>query len=290
MKKTLTLILALVLTAAFSVCGFAEGIEKTGCRDFASFFDADELSRVLSDTGNDTFMNQMEAAGSEETMPYKRYDVTKPDFIYRLADGEKLADMISSEYRWMVPGHNSLAMVVLTEENKWHTIGYGKYMQEILDEGIVQKDIVDDEAVNSAIEDIVSKSSASIEDIICVSSVEYFTDFVCVITADKTYLIPFGGRPDFTGLTNGTAYSPDEATDILLQTVDVIVDEEDNHDENEMQVGGIGVRVHRAKNNTNNPVNLFVLIFPAAVVAAAIVVFIIVRIKAKSNNARLYHD
>lgn len=279
MKKTFAFILALILSASLSIRSFAEEVSKTGCRDFTSFFDADELTRVLNDTANDTFMCQMAEDKSERTLPYKRYDVTNPDFIYRLADGEKLADMISSEYRWIVPGKNSVADVVMTEENKWHTIGYATYIQESLDDGSVQKDIVDDNAVNSAIEKLSGGSADEIEDVICVHSTEYFTDFVCVVMSDKTHLIPFGSRPDFTGLANGTVYSPNEATEILLQTVDVIVD--DDYDDDVTELGGLGVKLRRPKNNIK--INLLILIFPAAAAAVATVVYIVVRFKAKKQ-------
>lgn len=287
MKKSLAIILVMLLTMAISVCGFAEGVEKTGCREYTSFFDADELSRVLDDIKDDTFTvetndkEQQNGQSGEESLPYKDYYVTKEDFIYRLVDGENLTDMISSEYSWVFPGKYTVSYANIREENKWHMTEYVEYTQEILDEGIVQKDTVDDNAVNAAIAGI----SAEVEDVICVSAAAYKTDFVCIVTSEKTYLVPFGKRPDFTGLTNGTVYSPEEASEILLQTTDEIVYE--NPNEGELLVGGFGIRLYRPK---NNKVNLFIVFFPiAAAAAAAIVVFIIVRIKAKSNNARRYH-
>lgn len=280
MKNIFTIILALILTASLSICGFADETPKTGCRDYTSFFDVDELSRVLSDTANDTFMNQMETANSgadsEVTLPYKRFSVTKPDFIYRLADGEKLGDMLSSDYRWVVPGHNSAAEIVLTEENKWHTIGYSTYSQEILDQG-VEKDIVVDSALNAAFAKLSADPANDIEDVICVCSSEYASDFVCVVTRDQTYLVPFGARPDFTGLTNGAVYTPDEAAKILLQNTDEIVYEAPN--EKEIQFGGFGVKLYRPK--TDNKINVLILIIPIVVIAAVAVVFIVVRIKNK---------
>ncbi|MDE6728987.1 MAG: hypothetical protein K2J80_13790 [Oscillospiraceae bacterium] len=281
MKKILILVLALILTAAVSVCGFAEGVEKTECRDFSSFFDADELSRVLSDVSGDTFTTETNAKeqqngqSGEENVPYKRYNVTKDDFIYRLADGEKLADMISSEYSWIFPGQYTVAQADMREESKWHMTGYKEYTQEILDEGVVQKDTVDDNAVNAAIAKITSENSVEVEDVICVNTFAYRTDFVCVVTSDKTYLVPFGARPDFTGLENGAVYTPGEASEILLQTTDTIVDYDPNN--GELEIGGFGVKLYRPKKHT---INVLVLIFPAvAAVVTAIIVIFVVRFK-----------
>lgn len=281
MKKTFTFILTLFLTTAITICGFAEDVQKTECRDFPSFFDADELSRVLSDIRDDTFTKAVEETeqqngqNSEVTAPYKRYNVTKDDFVYRLAAGEKITDMISSEYSWIIPGKNTVAQVDMDEKREWHMSEYATYEQEILDEGIVQKDIVDDNAVNTAIGKILNETSAGIEDVICIGQTAYFTDFVCVVTSDKTYLIPFGARPDFTGLANGTLYSPEAAAKILLQTTDQIVDAD--YKEEGFQVGGFRVKLRESKNSS---LNLFIVIFPmVAAVAAAIPVVIVVQAK-----------
>lgn len=214
---------------------------------------------------------QQNGQSGEESLPYKEYYVTKEDFIYRLADGEKLTDMISSEYWWVFPGKYTVAYANIREENKWHMTEYKEYTQEILDEGIVQKDTVDDNAVNAAIAGI----SAEVEDVICVTAAAYRTNFVCVVTSEKTYLVPFGARPDFTELTNGTVYSPEEASEILLQTTDEIVYEDPNN--GELEIGGFGVKLYRPKKHT---INILVLIFPAAAAAAAaMIVLIAARVK-----------
>lgn len=277
MRKTFAIILAMLLTMTISVCGFAEDLEKTKCREYTSFFDADELTRVLDDVKDDTFTaetngkEQQNGQSGEESLPYKVYYVTKEDFIYRLADGEKLTDMISSEYSWVFPGKYTVSYAGISEENKWHMDEYVEYTQEILDEGIVQKNTVDDNAVNAAIAGI----SAEVEDVICVTATAYRTDFVCIVTSKETYLVPFGKRPDFTGLTNGVVYSPEEVSEILLQNTDEIVYEAPNEDE--LLVGGFGIRLYRPK---NNKVNLFIVIFPmVAAVAAAIPVVIVVQAK-----------
>lgn len=286
MKKIFTFLFAMALTAAISVCGFAEDVQNTKCREYPSFFDADELSQVLSDIRDDTFTKAVEETerqngqNSEVTAPYKRYYVTKDDFVYRLAVGEKITDMISSEYSWIIPGQNTIAQVDMNEEKEWHMTEYGEYSQEILNEGIVQKDIVDDNAVDSAIGKILNETSAKIENVICIGQTAYFTDFVCVVTSEKTYLIPFGARPDFTGLANGTLYTPKEAAKILLQTTDQIVDAD--YKEEGFQVGGFGIKFRETKKSL---VNFFIVFFPvAAAVAAAIIVVIVVLTKKRRKS------
>lgn len=294
MKRIISTFLAAALTVIFSICGYAAEPNGFDCKSYSDFFDANEYAEVIEDISGDYLMTEVNALENRSLMTYnaengaevtayKVYDITSVNFIDELSKGTKISGLLPEKYSWLIPGQNTLVNVIFNEENKWETAWFRDETQKIPN-SIVQNDVVQFDVVNSAVENLRLNSSSEVTNVVCVDLVAFRTYFVCVEFTDKTYLIPFGSRPDFTGLENGALYSPDEVEALLKQNMSEHFDQTNNtgemlyggfggliNDPGEVQFGGAEMAV---ENKIITPW-LPIIIVPAVLIAAVISIFLI---------------
>lgn len=285
MKKIILILFTAALALSVSVCGYADDVSKFDCKNYSGFFDADEFVEVNKQISGDYFINEIKSLeprsaakysvnSTSEPLAYKVYDITSIDFLDKLSEGAKVSDLLPESYSWIIPGESTVAKVIADEEKGWTTVGY-KIISHRDPDDVVKSNVVKFDVVNSAVERIRLKDRSEITDVVCVQFVGAFTYFVCITLTDKTYLIPFGSRPDFTGLENGALYLPNEAEDILKKYMPEIFEEVDlNADPLEMRIGGAGFEMWNPVEETNAPaesrkaVPLFLLVLICAAVIA----------------------
>ncbi len=291
MKKIIIILFAAVVSAAVSVTAFADNSPED-CRSFESFFDSDELAIVIEQTADDDFMKEIEYTAANvhrdnNIGEYKEYSALYPDFLDRLANGTPVKELISDEYAWIIPSGEYTADVHLNDKGEWYTVRIGRFDEEVIKRGIVKDDSVRFDQVNSAIEKI---GMSNIEDVICINMPTKYVKFVCLVS-DTTYVIPFCPRPDFNGFENGKLYTAAEANEIWFENVaskisthnaEIIngrdIDELTMDELLSLQIGGLGTGNGTATQPEvkNNMPIIPILIIPAAAIAAAITITMLV--------------
>lgn len=287
MKKIISIFLAAALTVAVSFRGYADDLSEFDCRNYSDLFDAKEYAEVISQTGGDYLMREavsLEGGSSDigKAAAYKMYYSIVPDFLGRLSEGADISELVGKDYSWLIPGENIIVKVKLDEEKVWQTVSYSIPYHD--PDGIVKSDVVEFDAVNAAVGGIDIGDPSEIKNILCVQSRVTFTYFICVMLDDETYVIPFGARPDFTGLENGALYSTDEARTIIMQNMpDIFEEVEPTDDPLEMGIGGAGFETWTPVEKTDPPAEsrkitplLPLVLISAAVIAGGITAAVLV--------------
>ncbi|MBD5129623.1 MAG: hypothetical protein HDT43_06835 [Ruminococcaceae bacterium] len=269
MKKVIAAVLSAVLSMSLTVHCFADDLAETDCRGFTEVFDSGEYDEVMKDIRGDYFTDAAGITSSSSTRDssgveaYKLYRVASATFLNELYEGTDIFELVSTDYSWMLPTRYAVTKVIQNDEGKWEAIGYEEITPEKTSETILY------DKANSAINDLLTDSTEEIKSVICIdATMLYFTNFVCVtLSSGSVYLIPFGQRPDFTGLTDGKMYSIDEVYNILSGTVGVVTSNTTLPDNIlERQYGGIGVVSEQPKQTIPLPVIIALIAAGIAVV------------------------
>lgn len=137
---------------------------------------------------------------------YYSYTLVYPDIAKSMEKDTKLKNLISENYCIVVP----------TEK------GYVKYLKDTNGDITYVGDVVFNEKTKntnivniSTVKNILGSAKyVDATDIIVLDVPMYQTSFVYFLANNVEYLIPFGSRPDLTGLENGKVY---KATDCLAE-------------------------------------------------------------------------
>ena len=165
-----------------------------------------EFCEILDVIQCDPLLNANGILVNEETIlsAYRVYELIQSDFVSAHQKGVSVHDMISGDYYWLVYTSDKITIKVSKNEGVWGVLGYSKQS-----ETASTSDMVDLA--------LISASLNSKTDYICFEAPMYYTMFV-LCGDDEGFLIPFGTRPDLTGLENGQFYTIEEVAEILLTT------------------------------------------------------------------------
>lgn len=173
----------------------------------SGFFDGVEM-------GNNGTTSNYEELGDSATanQSYKLYLLLTPDFINYLADGYTVEKLLTDEYVWIVPSDSNKQVRVAKKDSEWKVVGYStpSALNSVTD--MIQVAEARDLAQTISANEALKKMQ-------CFEAPMYHTNFV-LLTLEDGYeqLIPYGSRPDLTGLENGKVYSVAEVCDILGKT------------------------------------------------------------------------
>ena len=219
--------LCVLFGAAGMTASAAEGPETRV--DDSMVYDCDEYARIKDVVlqadilyANDVLSNEPsvhnEVGGTEEQLlnGYKIFSLAEPDFIAALQKGKGLSDIISDRYVWIVSTASNDRIKVVEDEGVWRVVGYSSS-----DSGEASTNIVRMEEVYGAITELNQESDEANVTVQCFEAPMYHTDFVYINIDDFDYLMPFGNRPDLTGLENGAIYTPQEVCGILGESFGV---------------------------------------------------------------------
>jgi len=204
--KKLHLFSFLITLCIFACMIFPVHGTGTDVTDQISFFDAEEYDRILA-VIQDASKSTEDTLPSETQKGYKLYTVSNPDIAESFATKTAISELMGSTYYWIVPTKQGGYIRLSQADGNWQVIGW----QHPSANGTSDGKLVNQETVKSALQGFLTK----ITNLYCFEAAAYDTNFVYFQTGGTEYLIPFGSRPDFTGLENGKSYTRQEVQSIL---------------------------------------------------------------------------
>ncbi|MFY9198680.1 MAG: hypothetical protein WBK75_05540 [Acutalibacteraceae bacterium] len=203
-KKIITLITALSLLLSVQLVCFASNTSDFINKDTSS----DEFTKLKYDISKEDNHTKSEIFDFESA--YKVYTLTHHHISSAYSKHGNIKNAITSQYNWMIPtaDNKSLATAELSND-KWSIIGYK--------EGDSPKNtyVIDKQQISKALDKQSKITGDNIIDYKNIWSPMIYTTFVYIQTSQNEYLIPFGSRPDLTGLENGKIYEAKDAVEIL---------------------------------------------------------------------------
>ena len=247
-----------------------------------NFYNEEEFEDVAAAVYGDEMLLQQGITGGTEqysanateegdlTGAYKLHYTEASDFYPALSTGG-IMNIIEDEYVWKVPFSGGyIAEVVPTENNEWSVSGFREPLTgpEFSD---VSDDTIDMNIVENRIKEI--DPSLDINNVYakCIMVGEYHTNFVCIENAGEEYIIPFGTRPDLTGLENGKVYTPLElktALDESFTPYDGEYTTEEIHQMN--SIGGGGIVEETQRNGVSAPIAILIMLLVVVVCLVAL--------------------
>lgn len=219
-KKFSYLIMGTLLCFSLAIPTFAADCTVSS---YSDFFDASEFEKVQEAVLNTDFLYEKgvlngtrATVGSESQLgaSYKIHTLTQPDLVTALQSGESISSIISKDYIWVVPTSDNESIRVDDIDGAWEVIGYSTPVSANAVTDLIQTD-----TLNAEISTLGTDKN-NISEVICFEVPMYHTNFVYMKAAEDEVLIPYGSRPDLTGLENGKLYSPQEVSDILAVSFD----------------------------------------------------------------------
>lgn len=209
MRKLIHLLFAVSLLLYFSTV--IVSAETAAYKNFQNVYEEAEFQAVMDTVENDPFIQEANVLGAaledgaavQPMNPYKLYAMPAVDFKNFTGNERDITGNDSDNYLWVLPVSNGNVIRVQSIENNWQVIGYSTPSETASDTDIIA---------------LASLPETMDGSLLCFEIPEYHTSFVYCATADGVRLIPYGSRPDLTGLANGKSYSISEVQKILGDT------------------------------------------------------------------------
>ncbi len=220
MKKFSCLTVGALLCLALTVPASAV---DTDVSSYDDFFDAAEYKEVqeailntdiLYENGVLSDVQTRSDAGSQLGDSYKLHTLDQIDLVAALQEGASLSEIISDDYVWIISTPDNEAIRVDEVDGEWTVLGYSTPASANATTDLIQMDTVNEEVST------FSEGTNGLTELLCFEATMYHTNFVYMKTADGEFLIPYGSRPDLTGLENGELYTPQEVSEILAASFD----------------------------------------------------------------------
>ncbi len=141
---------------------------------------------------------------------YKVYEFAEPDIITQFQKQGSIQGILSDTFTWYVPTSAQNLAYVRRAEDGWEVL---RFQKQNISDALAQSAIVDKATLSRTL----SQKLRGAAELRYVVSNRYHTTFAYIRSEDGEYLVPYGSRPDLTGLANGTVYKADEAIDILRE-------------------------------------------------------------------------
>ena len=200
MKKVLSIILSVVLLSVGSVIGASAESGKT-YHDFSAIYSSSEADVVRADVAGSALTD-----GSPADC-YKVHSMTPAEFRALASGRAQYADMSDNDenLRWYIFTAGGNIAQAQKSNGKWTVTG-----------STVDGKAASDGALTPSV--LNEHLSAMPSDAFCIDVPEYHTSFIVFSANDEAHVLPFGSRPDLTGLENGKEYTAREAADILSKS------------------------------------------------------------------------
>jgi hypothetical protein len=227
-KKFSYLIVGMLLCFSLAIPAFATDCTASS---YSEFFDASEFEEVQKAVLNSDFLYEngvlngtraTSDGGSQLGASYKVHTLTQPDLVMALQSGEDMSNIISNDYIWIVPTSENESIRVDDAKGEWEVIGYSTPASSNATTDLIQIDTLNAE-ISTFGTDV-----GKVSEVVCFEAPMYHTNFVYMKAAEDEALIPYGSRPDLTGLENGKPYSLQEVSDILAVSFDGIYSPDEN--------------------------------------------------------------
>lgn len=264
-KKTISILIILSTLTLVVNCSiitiFADNYDDTS--EIKNIYDSTEIGEVFQAIKNDalinnstaTYENSEQKINNEELSPYKIYSISPQEFSNINKEDVVKKKIDSGDYKWIVPDNTKRVIKVGKKQGKWEVLGYSTFENNTEGAEILLSKSVNNilttthESVLTNSVDGIKNNNLS-ETYICFEIPQYHTYFVGLFSENESYVIPYGSRPDLTGLENGKKYSIENANKILTVNFGIT---ESNYDND--NGGGIS-------NKTKNNNTLLILLVP----------------------------
>jgi len=217
MKKACCCILIVILSVYCSEYCFASGL-STHKVSYSSEEELTEIEELLQ-ISDEQLKNALQCINPsvdcnrfEFNMDnlLKIYSFNNPDIVSAFHKTKTLKDAFSEDYIWSLSLREEGINILFAQEETdgtWHIMGANDSLNRLK---AVSTNIV------FSTEDMRKRIPyQDIENLCYARSHMYHTDFVYFTHQQKEYVIPFGTRPDLTGLQNEQIYEVESAMDIL---------------------------------------------------------------------------
>lgn len=216
-EKIICFFLASMLLLSLSALAYATNLD-TG--SYPDFFDAEELQDVQNAVFHTEILYENGVLSEAQTVgtkgqwkaAYKLFSLADVELISALRDGVELSQHISDDYVWVIVTAANEAIRVGRIDGAWDVLGYSTPASDAAAANLIQPEALNEEL------SALSASQGSVDNLICFEASMYHTNFAYISTEDGEFLIPYGNRPDLTGLENGKKYTPEEVGDILASS------------------------------------------------------------------------
>lgn len=209
MKRKSIIVIMLVLLSLLS-CSFT--VKATGNSISHFIYDNIEYSEILSSINNDVFLKYRDVDWQNETA-YKLYQLTFAD-LQNYNNIESITDYISSfNYQWRVVNNSGETIHIAKIEDTWNVLGYSS-PSDLSNKAEISFNKIQNVIDNNTLSEQEEKSMILFEIPDCHTSILMFTK-----NGDCIF-VPFGSRPDLTGLSNEKQYSYQEIISTLQKNID----------------------------------------------------------------------
>lgn len=212
----LTLILLFSLSPSVNATNSAPIYTNT-----KKIFEINEYKEVITAVSNAGLLQDAQAEKKvtsgilAEDAGYKLFTLSSPDFLKSLQKKDPISSFITNEYVWVVSAQDKMVKVN-DKGGEWSVIGYSESGSDLLSTTALSG-MIDLSSVNSLLSAKAGDGADVTGATVCFDAPMYHTSFVLCDIGGSEYLIPYGTRPDLTGLENGTLYSRQQVTDILSE-------------------------------------------------------------------------
>lgn len=214
-KKTISILIFLSTLTLVVNCSiitiFADNYNDTS--EIKNIYDSTEIGEVFQTIENDalinnstaTYENSEQKINNEELSPYKIYSISPQEFSDINIDYVVKNKIKSDDYKWIVPDNNKRVIKVGKKQGKWEVLGYSTFENNTEGAEILLSKSVNNilttthESVLTNSVDGIKNNNLS-ETYICFEIPQYHTYFVGLFSDNESYVIPYGSRPDLTGL------------------------------------------------------------------------------------------
>ena len=228
MKKLSCLSVGALLCLALAIPASAADVDVSSYDDFFNVAEYEEVQEAIMNTEilyeNGVLSNMQTRSGTESQLKdaYKMHTLEQIDLVAALQEGVSLSEIISDDYVWIVSTPDDEAIRVDKVDGKWTVLGYSSPASADAATDLIRMDTVNEEL------SIISAETNELPEVLCFEATMYHTNFVYMDTADGEVLIPYGSRPDLTGLENGKLYTPQEVSEILAVSFDGVYSTDEN--------------------------------------------------------------
>lgn len=221
--------------------------------------------------------------------PYKLFSISAADLSELSENPDKINEIVSGEYKWLVSDELGQVKKIGKINDEWQVLGYSTSENETEQAAVTQsrfvKNILNANETAAVPGNSADSSAVNVtETYICFEVVQYHTSFIGCFSDNESYVMPFGNRPDLTGLENGKKYSIKEASEALsakFSSGDANVNSGSVNTGSDVQK--LNADNIEADNNKNNTVQTTILII-SVFVAVSILVILLYRKKEKLQH------
>jgi len=186
--------------------------EEVGCKEEREAV-KEILNQSMKDMDGLLSYDRMDINEFDMSNAYKAYNFIDENIVEEYKKTGSFEQLISDKYTWKIPTSTNYLITMRKNEDKndWKVMAISNELQNDM-----LKSAVDITNTTNISEIIINENKINeVQKFKYVISNLFGTTFTYLSADDKEYIIPYGTRPDLTGLDNGCLYEVEDAINIL---------------------------------------------------------------------------